>query len=148
MGILKRLFGKKKKEKQTEQPQTQAQPQAESKDVSLQDVNDELKNLKSIEEDKDIEKQEVPSKTDTEELETKKPKEEAPAPKATAKKETTKANKPTYHVKKHEEGWQVIKEGSEKAYRVFKYQKEAIDFAKEEDLEYIVYKSDGTPRDN
>ncbi len=145
MGILKKLFGKKKKEEKVEKPQGQAQPEAESKDVSLQDVNEELKNLKTIEDDKDIEKQEVPSKTDTEEVETKKPQSEA-KPKAVPKKETA-SDKPVYHIKKHKDGWQVMKAGADKAYRVFKYQKEAIDFAKEEDLEHIVYKSDGTPRD-
>lgn len=151
MGILKKLFGKKKEEVKTEQPQPKEKPQAENKDVSLQDVNDELKNLKSIEEDKEIKKQEVPSKTETETLETKKPKAE-PKPKAEEKpkaeaKAEPKERKDVYHVKKHDEGWQLIKEGAQKAYRVFKYQKEAIDFAKEENLEYIVFKADGTKRD-
>ncbi len=148
MGILKKLFGKKKKEV-SEEPK-EAKATVENKDVSLEDVNKELKDLETIEEDKKIEKEAVPSKTAQEKVKTTAPpKEEKPKPAAEKKAPAKKAetDKDVYHIKKHAEGWQVIKDGADKAYRVFQYQKEAIDFAKDENLEHIVFKADGTPRD-
>ncbi len=62
------------------------------------------------------------------------------------KEEKETESKDVYHIKKHPEGWQVIKEGAEKAFRVFPYQKDAIEFADKEGLEYQVYRTDGTLR--
>ncbi len=173
MGILKKLFGKKNKEN-TEEVKQSRQATVETKDVSLEEVNNELKDLDSVQKEKDLNTNPVPTKsedvmvkkTDRPEVTTSKDaepeKEETSIPKQTPKtaskpkqaskpKEASKpkqpAKKTVYHVKKHDEGWQVIKENADKAYRVFKYQKEAIDFAKAEDLEYVVFKADGTPRD-
>ncbi len=139
MGILRKLFGSKKKQSEKEQPKQASKPTDESRDVSLEEVNKELKDLEVIEEDKDIEKEEVQTKTEKAQVKTPPQKESAP--------QKEEASGKTYHIKKHPKGWQVIEEDAEKAYRVFDYQKQAIDFAKEENLDYKVFKSDGTPRD-
>ncbi len=107
MGFFKKLFGRKK---QPQQAQVEPEKTKAPRDVSLEDVEKELDNVKEVE---------------------KKASEE----------------KTVYHIKKHPEGWQILKENATKAYRVFNYQKEAIEFAEKENLEYLVYKADGTLRE-
>jgi uncharacterized protein YdaT len=69
------------------------------------------------------------------------------------KKETTvpKKRKAVIHITKHKSGgWQVKKEGAQRALKLFKTQKEAIDFAKtiesEKGTGYIIHKTDGSTR--
>ncbi len=116
MGFLKRLFGLEKKKKEEPQKQPEAPQEKEMQEVRLEDVEKELDEL-----------------------------EEEKAPVAEEKKEE-EPEKEVYHIKKHPDGWQVIKEGAEKAYRVFPYQKDAIEFADKEGLEYLVHRTDGTLR--
>lgn len=156
MGILKRLFGKKKKEEEIVKPK--AAPQEESQDVSLDDVEKGLKNVETVKEDKSVEQEKPEYKTESEPVpktEKEESIQEKPKPEEAPKKEEKPASvdKPSdgeevkhYHIKKHAKGWQVIEEDSKKAYRVFQYQKEAIDFAKSENLSYTIFKADGTPR--
>ncbi len=109
MEFLKKLFGRKKKA-QKAQPAPEKPKEKEPRDVSLEEVEKDLDDVKEVE--------------------------------AQATEE-----KPVYHIKKHSDGWQIIKENATKAYRVFNYQKEAIEFADKENLEYLVYKADGTLRE-
>ncbi|MFW6284788.1 MAG: DUF2188 domain-containing protein [Bacillota bacterium] len=141
MGILSKLFGRKKKEEEAPKKEKVAKPTEPSDEVSLEEVNESLEEVNTIEKDKEVAPE--PKK----DVQTSKE-----APKAPEKSEASKpeekaeADAAVYDIKKHPDGWQVIKEGAKQAYRVFPYQKEAIDFAKSEDLEYRVYKSDGTLR--
>lgn len=153
MGILKRLFGKKKKvEKEEPAEPKKEQVQDTSRDVSLNEVKDELNNLETVEKDSDIENQTVESKTEKASVneETKEAphsKQDQSKPK-TPPKQTESKDESTqeYHIKKHSEGWQIWPVGGKKALRVFSYQKEAIDYAKEQNLTYKVFKADGSPR--
>ena len=49
-----------------------------------------------------------------------------------------------YDVKKHPKGWQVILPGAQRATRVLNTQQEAIDYCRENDYKFQVYKMDGT----
>ncbi len=160
MGIFSKLFGRKKKpssEVQSE-PKTEEKKPDASDEVTLEEVNESLDEVNTIAKDEPVEKpepepteKEAPEKEASEEK-TKPHPPEKDTPVAPAKKTTTPSDedasddKPLYHIKKHTDGWQVIKEDADKAYRVFKYQKEAITFADKENLEYQVYKADGTLR--
>ncbi|MFP4078385.1 MAG: DUF2188 domain-containing protein [Bacillota bacterium] len=137
MGILSKLFGRKKKEEEAPKSEKTVKASEPSDEVSLEEVNESLEEVNTIQKDASEEPKEAkPKKAPA-------PSEEAPEAKP---EEKTEAKKPVYDIKKHPDGWQVIKEGAKQAYRVFAYQKEAVDFAKSEDLEYRVYKSDGTLR--
>jgi len=66
-------------------------------------------------------------------------------------KTETKKRKAAIHVTKHKSGgWQVKKEGAQRALKLFKTQKEAIDHAKmiekEKGTGYIIHKADGSTR--
>jgi len=152
MGILKRLFGKKKKEEPKEE--TSVKPKEETKDVTLDDVEKGLKDVETVKEDQTVENEKPEYKTESESIpktEKEKPLKEEKAeeleasPKQEEKTTEDDADK-HYHIKKHTKGWQVVEEDAKKAYRVFQYQKEAIDFAKSENLSYTIFKADGTPR--
>lgn len=149
MGILKRLFGKKKKESESETPQVKSQN--EGRDVSLEDVEKGLDDLETVEKDKSVEEEKPATKTGAQSVpktqkEPGKESEKTPSKSAEKEAPAAKSDDNHYHIKKHSKGWQVIEDGADKAYRVFQYQKEAIDFAKSENLEYTIFKADGTPR--
>jgi len=62
-----------------------------------------------------------------------------------------KKRKAAIHITKHKNGgWQVKKEGAQRALKLFKTQKEAIDYAKviekEKGTGYIIHKVSGTTR--
>jgi len=72
------------------------------------------------------------------------PKQETPV-------KVARKRKPVNHITKHKDGgWQLKKEGAQRALRKFDTQKEAIAFAKEYETEkgvgYIIHKTDGTTR--
>ena len=147
MGIFSKLFGRKKKEtpKAQENPQKEEKKTESADEVTLQEVNESLDEVNSISKDEPAKKP-IQSSPQEDEATMSEPSEEPePEPEAEAVPDK-KDDSPLYHIKKHPEGWQVIKENADKAYRVFSYQKEAIDFAKQESLEYQVYKADGTLR--
>jgi|AntRauTorcE11898_2_1112593.scaffolds.fasta_scaffold00159_20 hypothetical protein len=140
MGIFSKLFGRKNKEtsKKENEPTTEEINPETSDEVTLEEVNKSLDEVNTIAKGEPAEKA-VTQKTD---FDSEPKKVEEPS---TPQNESVE-DKPLYHIKKHSEGWQVIKEGKETAYRVFPYQKEALDFAKQEALDYQVYKADGTLR--
>ncbi len=158
MGILKRLFGKKKPAPQQKEEPKQQKPE-ESRDVSLDEVKQELNNLETVEEDSSIKEDSVESKTQNESVpsakkEPTKSKQQTQSKSAQEKASTTTAqSKPQdnpsqteYHIKKHAKGWQVIAAGAKQAHKVFDYQKEAIDYAKSQGFNYKVFRTDGKPR--
>ncbi len=154
MGILKRLFGKKKKDEPKEE--VSVKPKEETQDVTLDDVEKGLKDVDTVKEDKTVENEKPEYKTESEEIpktEKEEPEEKTDEPAKEQKTSEQHAQTPSqdepdkhYHIKKHTKGWQVVEEDAKKAYRVFQYQKEAIDFAKSENLSYTIFKADGTPR--
>lgn len=82
-------------------------------------------------------------------------KEEAPKEVAPQVKEETpkapKKRKAAMHITKHKDGgWQVKKEGAQRALRLFDTQKEAIEYAKQIEKEkgtgYIIHKASGGVR--
>lgn len=98
---------------------------------------------------KEVKEEPVPVKEVKEEpapvKEEAKPVAEKPAPKK------PRQRKPVNHITKHKDGgWQVKKEGAQRALRKFDTQKEAIEFAKqyenEKGVDYIIHKADGTTR--
>ena len=141
MGIFSKLFGRKKKDtkKVSNEPQREEQKTESADEVTLQEVNESLDEVNTISKDEPAKQSVTPSPEKDEAV-----KAEPSEPPKPEPKETDES--PVYHIKKHPDGWQVIKENADKAYRVFDYQKEAIDFAKNENLEYQVYKADGTLR--
>ncbi len=153
MGIFSKLFGRKQKEskKPNSEPQREEKKTETADEVTLQEVNDSLDEVNTISKDEPANEPVTPAPEKDEDLEEplKASPEQDEAAKAEPSEEKTPEkpdDTPLYHIKKHPEGWQVIKENAQKAYRVFAYQKEAIDFAKSENLEYQVYKADGTLR--
>ena len=130
MSFLSKLFGKKK----------QAEPVASVE----KEKTDEAKKIEALKEEaRHITLEDVEKELDT--IDAEKAVDEAPAHEE--EKPVAKAEgKSVYHIKKHAKGWQVIAEGADRAYRVFETQKEAIDFAKENDMEYLLYRVDGTLR--
>ena len=121
MGLLEKLFGKKKKPVEVTPEEEIQQEEAIKEEV----LKEEARNITLEEVEKDLE-----------ELEKVEPvkKEEQPTVKV-------------YHIKPHEKGWQIIADGATKATRVFQYQKEAVQYAKDENLDYILYRADGTVRE-
>lgn len=67
------------------------------------------------------------------------------------KEPVKKKRKAAMHITKHKDGgWQVKKEGAQRALRKFNTQKEAIEYAKEIEKEkgtgFIIHKADGSTR--
>ncbi len=153
MNIFAKLFGKKKtneekrEEKLTEEKATTNKiDEQEASNITLDDVEKELKEMSVAHDAEQTPPQPAP-RTDLEaepevderiekEIEVKEKKDAAKA-----QKEDTK-----YAIKKHDKGWQIIADGADRAHRVFPTQKEAIDFAKDNNLTYDLYRADGTLR--
>lgn len=170
MGFWSKLFGKKKKQEEKPEDQVLAKKASkeeqieDSKPVTLDEVQDDIRTVDAMEPSRMAtekpKRQKIYAAEDTpeevkESIEEDVVSEEAPeatlapaeeveeTPKA---KEEVKEDVKHYDIKKHPKGWQVIASDAERAYRVFDTQKEAIDFAKENELDVTVYKADGTPR--
>ncbi len=136
MGFLKRLFKKKPQQKKQSAQQRERQPKEE---VTLEDVERELEGIDSMEETEAEE-------TFESEVERDQAAEAAAEASEDEPSEEASAQPTTYHIQKHDEGWQVLADGADEPEKIFKYQKEAIDYAKEKQYEYLVYKADGTLR--
>ncbi len=122
MGLFEKLFGKKK-------------PAAEPKHVEQVEQPEEITKTEILKEDaRNITLEEVEK-----DLETLEKVEPAVQPASASEK--------VYHIKPHDKGWQLITEDAVKATRVFQYQKEAIQYAKDEGLTYVLYRADGTVRE-
>ncbi|MFH5882217.1 DUF2188 domain-containing protein [Liberiplasma polymorphum] len=170
MGLWSKLFGKKKKQDNLDENKDQvlaknAEQQERLKEdvrtVSLEEVEKDIRTVEQLEPSQikpertkrqqifSADEEEVVNRAanlqDSKETVDQAPEatlaKEKPAD-SSSKEEPSKA----YNIKKHAKGWQIIAEGANRAYRVFDTQKEAIDFAKENDLEVTVYKADGTPK--
>ncbi len=123
MGLLEKLFGKKKKAAEPEDVDLVQQPEEVTKTEILKE---EARNITLEEVEKDLEKLE----------------------KVEPASQPTSAPEKVYHIKPHDKGWQLITEDAVKATRVFQYQKEAIQYAKDEGLTYVLYRADGTVRES
>ncbi len=150
MGFLSKLFGKKKKKEAVreeklneEKATTNKIDEQEAENITLEDVEKELKEM-SVAHDAE---QTPPQPAPRTELEEEPEVDERIDKEIEAKEEDDQAASATkYAIKKHPKGWQIIAEDAERAYRVFDTQKEAIDYAKENDIEYDLYRADGTLR--
>ena len=59
----------------------------------------------------------------------------------------TASDEDVYEVRTHSDGgWQVIKKDGDRARRKFDTQAECIEYCKQNELKYVVYKKDGTLR--
>lgn len=134
MGLFKRLFQKKSDEKVESQSAI-----VETETDDIEELKEDARNLTLEDVEKEIDKVTAKDALTTAQKKESKEKKEPEV-------ETTDKNALRYHIKKHEKGWQIVAEGAERAYRVFNTQKEAIDFAKENDLDYLLYRVDGTLR--
>lgn len=126
------LFRKKKKKaaQKVEQPVVKEEVVEEKVELE-EDVHQEEVTAEPIQEDvQEEEKEEVEEK------------EESPKP---------RKRKAIHHVTKHKDGgWQVKKEGAQRALKRFGTQKEAIEYAKQIEKErgvgFIIHKADGSTR--
>jgi len=149
--FLKKLFGKNKKvepmkqEPLKEQPVVTPKPEGLDKSTHAAAVNEAKadlsneENVISTEEEEEVTVEDFESPVVEEEKKEKpqdEPKEEP--------KEEPKDDEPVYDIKTHSKGWQVILPGAQRATRVLDTQKEAIEYCKENNYKYNVYKVDGT----
>ncbi len=158
MGLLARIFGKKKKpeDKRVEKLDAEAATSSkineqESNEISLEEVEKELEEMsvaQPLHRPKPLPTDSKEATTiNKEEVTTRARKEPEEVEKAKADDaETAHVADKKYHIKKHKEGWQIIADDADRATRVFPTQKEAIDYAKENDMEYLLYRADGKLR--
>lgn len=122
MSLLKRLFGKKKSEETQDQDdapkvdEKKLDPPSQDRELNLDSVKAEVE---AMQDDAKAEAVEQPVETE---------------------------DKTLYHIKKHAKGWQIIADDAQRAYRVFDTQKAALDFAKAQELKFLLYRTDGTLR--
>lgn len=140
MGFLRRLFGKKAK--------NEVEVKEEIKEMPVEEPVAEPVEEAPIEEPKqDLEEEVEPEAEEPVEEE---PKEEptpepVPEPKPEPEDEDPDDERPIYEVKLHKDGgWQVIKKGAERAKRRLETQAKAMEYCRENNLKYEVYKMDGT----
>lgn len=134
MGIFSKLFGKKK----TQETKVSALPSSKqapkpAPEAPLAKPASTLEEVQADIRDGNIEGMPSNKKASTSQAEIS----EADA----VESETTK-----YHIKKQGSEWDVITESSKKPLRTFATQKEAIEYAKKENLPHTVFKVDGTPK--
>lgn len=131
MGFLRRLFGKKEK--------NDVKVAEEIKEMPVEEPVEET----PVEEPKkDLEEEVVP---EAEEPVEEAPEEKREEPKPEAKEEVPEEDKPVYEVRTHKDGgWQVVKKGSARAKRRLETQAKAMEYCRENNLKYEVYKLDGT----
>ncbi|MFP4287436.1 MAG: DUF2188 domain-containing protein [Candidatus Izemoplasmataceae bacterium] len=169
MGLLAKLFGKKKKQEEKQEDQVLARKAEkeeqieDTKPITLDEVQGDIRTIDAMEPSRIAsekpKRQKIYAAEDTPDeakdmLEDDIVEEDMPKASMTPEKEVVEEETPIveedeeklYDIKKHPKGWQIIAQDAERAYRVFDTQKEAIDFAKENDLEVTIYKADGTPR--
>ncbi len=146
LNFFKKLFGKNKKvepertEPLKEQPIVTPRPEGLDKSSHAAAVNEVKADLSKEEKVTSTEEDEVTVKDFDSPLVEDEPKKEV---KEDSKKESDE-DEPVYDIKKHSKGWQVILPGAQRATRVLDTQQEAIDYCKENDYKYNVYKVDGT----
>ena len=155
MGIFSKLFGKKKPKtvKSEETVKSEAAKidkieEADSREISLEQVENELS---SVSMGAPAKQQPMPPRepSDYEASEAKERVQKEAEMQAVKKDEESSKKEDDdkmYQIKKHKDGWQVVLAGATRATRVFKTQKEAIDFAKENDFDYQLFRADGTLR--
>lgn len=173
MGFWSKLFGKKKKQEEKPEDQVLARKAEneeqieDSRPITLDEVQDDIRTVDTMEpsrmatekpkRQKIYAAEETPNEVKESFEENVEDDEASEATLTPLKEEEVKVEKEPaassanedvkhYDIKKHAKGWQIIAPDAERAYRVFDTQKEAIDFAKENELEVTVYKADGTPR--
>lgn len=146
LNFFKKLFGKNKKvepertEPLKEQPIVTPRPEGLDKSSHAAAVTEVKADLSKEEKVTSTEEDEVTVKDFDSPLVEDEPKKEV---KEDPKKESDE-DEPVYDIKKHSKGWQVILPGAQRATRVLDTQQEAIDYCKENDYKYNVYKVDGT----
>ncbi len=147
MEFLKKLFGKKKHEEKREAHVTAEKATADkikeedARDITLEEVEKELNDI-SVAHANDKPGSSRPEERAETQAIAERTEKETELKEAQAKE----AQGTVYHIKKHDDGWQIIADGADRALRVFGTQKEAIDHAKEKELEYLLYRADGTLR--
>lgn len=146
LNFFKKLFGKNKKvepertEPLKEQPIVTPRPEGLDKSTHAAAVTEVKADLSKEEKVTSTVEDEVTVKDFDSPLVEDEPKEEI---KEEPKKESDE-EEPVYDIKKHSKGWQVILPGAQRATRVLDTQQEAVDYCKENDYKYNVYKVDGT----
>jgi hypothetical protein len=157
MGLLARIFGKKKKpeDKRVEKLDAEAAKSSkineeDSREISLEEVERELEEMsiaQPLQKPKPVPADSTGATSVNNEEATaraRKEPEAAEQPKDDAEKAHVAGKQ--YHIKKHKDGWQIIADDADRATRVFPTQKEAIDYAKENDMDYLLYRADGKLR--
>jgi len=152
LNFLKKLFGKNKKvepmkqEPLKEQPVVTPRPEGLDKSTHAAAINDAKADVSKEENIVSTNEEEV-TVEDFDSPLVEEEKKEKPAPKAEkeeVKEEKNENDEPVYDIKTHSKGWQVILPGAQRATRVLDTQKEAIEYCKENNYKYKVYKVDGT----
>lgn len=134
------MFGLFRKKKKKEAAKPEVKPvEVQEEVVEEEPVVEETTVEEPVVEETTVEPEEVVEEEPAEE-----PTEEAPAPK--------KKRKPIAHITKRKADgvWQLKKEGSNRAIKLFETQKEAIEYAKDYEKRtgtaYIIHKEDGSVR--
>jgi hypothetical protein len=139
MSFWSKLFGKKKKK---DEPKVVEKPEVREEvleDAPMMEAELVTETPLVVEPDQ-VEPEVLEPAVEKEEEVVKTPKEEAP-------EENLEVDKFVYEVRVHpDSGWQVIKQGNEKATKRTRTQSEAIEYCKDNEYDYIVYKKDGTLR--
>ncbi len=148
MGIFSKLFGKKKSKEKVRADQINNEAatnnkieEQDSRDITLEEVESELREVSIADAHT---RQPVPPKTETTLSQADEVRDRVE--KEAHEKMKLDSEETQYHIKKHSKGWQLIEGSNTKATKVFDTQKEAIDYAKEKDLNYLLYRADGKLR--
>lgn len=147
LNFLKKLFGKNKKvepmkqEPFKEQPVVTPRPEGLDKSTHAAAVNEAKADLSKDEKVISTDEEEEVTVEDFESPLVEEEKKEKPVQETESNEDD---DEPVYDIKTHSKGWQVILPGAQRATRVLDTQKEAIDYCKENNYKYKVYKVDGT----
>lgn len=139
LSFFKRLFGKnknveqKKPESIKERPVVTPRPEELDRSTHAAAVTEAKKEV--AEEEELTVTPEEPKKEVVSPVVEEKPKEEP---------KETEDDEPVYDIKTHPKGWQVILPGAQRATRVLDTQQEAIDYCRQNNYKFQVYKMDGT----
>lgn len=141
MSFFGRIFGKKKKEVNTSTFKPVVEP---VKEATLEPIDNKVTDEVVVKETPVVEEKQIPKVVDVVEIESKS--------EVVVEKQGKVFEKPAsvgemYEVRTHKgDGWQVIKNGASRARRRFDTQAECINYCKDMNYKFEIFKKDGEKR--